>query len=93
MNKDPGMYTTQRDKSEQSSQPKDQLVQPLFTKELFLQYPPPAKFGLDDEDFAEIQASLCGRPMPPDRPTQEQLKAWGLECYEQLVVYNAYQMW
>ncbi len=88
-----GLCTTQEDKSEQFSQPEDVPIQPLFTKELFLQYPPPADFGLDDEDFAEVQASLCGRPMPSGRPTQEQLKVWGLECYEQLVIYNAYEMW
>ncbi len=68
-------------------------VQPLFTKELFLQYPPPAEFGLDDDDFVQIQASLCGRPMRSDRPTQERLKAWGLECHEQFVIYNAYEIW
>lgn len=65
---------------------------PFYTKALFDKYPPPPELEgeLSGEEIEDLIALLDGKPMRIAAPEDYALAAWGLECYEQYAIYDAY---
>ncbi|KAA6422802.1 MAG: hypothetical protein FRX49_07337 [Trebouxia sp. A1-2] len=45
------------------------------------------------DDVDQIKAEMRGQPMQGPRPTNEELKRWGLTCVEQYHIYDTYWCW
>ncbi len=67
----------------------------MYSDALFEKWPPPAEMDgrLDQDDLDQIKAEMRGHPMQGPRPTDEELKQWGLTCVEQYHIYDTYWCW
>lgn len=67
----------------------------MYSDALFEKWPPPAEMDgrLVRDDVDQIKAEMRGQPMQGPRPTNEELKRWGLTCVEQYHIYDTYWCW
>lgn len=65
---------------------------PTYSEELFDRYPPPPELEgeLSEEEIGELKVLLGGKPMRIAAPNHKDLESWGLQCYEQYAIYDAY---
>lgn len=61
-----------------------------YCQALFDKWPPLPEFELAQGDVQYLAEMLEGRPMRIASPSPEDLQLWGLECYEQYAIYDAY---
>ena len=65
---------------------------PCYCDELFDKYPPPQSLGWTDEDLHLLKLDHCGIRMLRPSPTMEQLRAWGVDSYEEFCILNTYYL-